>query len=164
MTFDNPNAFASNLLGRLETLERDCFLATTSSQRVMENRIFEKGLQTDGTNIGNYSTTPRFVKSPNKTQSGFYEGGYAEFKKRRSKSDAAQAGRVDLRLSGELRINFLRSPRKIDDCLYEILIDGKAGKKAGWNEERYGDIFSISKNEQENYFNEMKNAVQKLLD
>lgn len=73
-----------------------------------------------------------------------------------------QTAFIDLKLSGELRLDFgndkqVAEPRKINDLEYQIRLDKDINqKKREGIEERYGEIFSLSEQEREVFLNTMQ--------
>ena len=65
---------------------------------------------------------------------------------------------VDLKLSGELRMDFnndreIAEPRKINDLEYQIRLDQPINRdKRGGMEKKYGEIFTLSDQEKEHFF------------
>lgn len=147
----------------------------------MGNRIFDNGMATDNSKIGEYSTKPIYVNpdtlykkglgvprgkngetkfktgkktgQPHKTK--YLEGGYKQLRNMLGN----RIDIVDLTLSHELRMDFsndqsIAEPRKIDDLEYQIRLDKDINqKKRGGIEKKYGEIFSLSESEKEVFFN-----------
>lgn len=146
---------------------------------MMLERIFEKGLGSNGNKIGNYSTDAIYVKSPfpqvtnsrlNKigktgksTKSTTYlKGGYKEFRDRTGR----QTQTVDLNLTGSL-FKSVTLGRYKDGVVIFFNQKGSIAKAKG-NEDRFGkDIFSPTKEEKqqaiESITREVNNLVKTIL-
>jgi hypothetical protein len=136
----------------------------------MGERIFERGLNTDGRKMGEYSTTPaiintesaprtlpndsffRFKQPSRRGKKGyfgtFFAGGYDEFKT----SQGRNQGFVNLKLSGEMQGDFLNGFVK-KGKLGAIVAFKKTinAKKRETHERKYGTIFDASKSEIKNF-------------
>lgn len=146
-------------------------------------RIFDAGIKSDGTDIGEYSTKPTVISSENSPQKfkdetfvpfskakrqttgkkGFYgkefEGGYKEFK-----SFIGRGSRVNLRLFNNLQSDaasvFL--VKENGGIAYKLKRE-ENGNKREWMEKKYGKIFDLTAKEKEQYIACYKEAVLKKL-
>lgn len=129
---------------------RGSFLAASTTHSEMIERIFDDGLDSSENVISSYSTKAAYIKSPNKSESKYYEGGYAEFKKSRSKSKAAQSGNWDLTLTSELRLEFTNGV-EYGEGIWSYGVTNNADK-VEWLEEKSGKIiFTHSDTERNKY-------------
>src|SRR3990167_4199533 len=84
----------------------------------------------------------------------YLQGGYKELRKKIGR----QTEYVDLKLSGELRMDFnndreIAEPRKINDLEYQIRLDKPINQdKRGGMEKKYGEIFTLSDQEKGHFF------------
>lgn len=123
----------TNVESGLEKFYKHAYLAAETVQNDFIERIFDEGLDADGQDIAKYSTKPTYVSgSRKKSQAGFYEGGYAAFKKRINKTKAAQRGVYDVTLTGETRFEFSKPLEQVTPLKYELRVQGEAAKKASY--------------------------------
>lgn len=110
----------------------------------MSQRIFEQGEAADGSQIGQYSTTPGTYGMPGK-KAKFYPGGYKQFKQ----DVGRQSSFVDLKLTRSLQVDFSNGLRKLTPLKYQVAVNqGKNASKWIELEDKYGkDIFDASKSE-----------------
>lgn len=161
-------------------------IAAFTTTAKMGERIFDDGKKSDESPIGGqYSTKPIYV-NPNtltvkksigtltgKSGSGTFKTGKKAGEKHKTKYLAGgyeelrdkvgrQTSFVDLRFSGELRMDFGNDkqpaePRKADELEYQIRLDKDINqKKREGMEEKYGTIFSVSDQEKEIFFRTMQ--------
>jgi hypothetical protein len=103
-------------------------------------RIQQKGLNSQEQSLGNYNSW------------------YA--KKR--ENQGLQTKKIDLTYTGQMTQNFKVIPYK--DNGYALGFDNAfAGQKAEWNEERFGDIFTPSQNEQMQIMVMVTNRINQIL-
>jgi hypothetical protein len=146
-------------------------------------RIFEDGLNSKGSDIGEYSTKRTVINSSQSPKSfandtfvpfkaakrqatgkkGFFgkefEGGYKQFK-----GFIGRGTRVNLRLFGELMRDAASAflVKEADGITYKLKRQSNAKKKE-WMEAKYGAIFNLTAKEREQYTTCLKNAVLKRL-
>ena len=144
-------------------------LATNEVKGEIEQRIFNKGISTDGSKIGSYSTTPMLVGAKSFPTKGdankFFSGGGLEWRKVKGKNlailDSGYAGlrrisglrtdTVDMVFKGDLQ----RSVRRERDGKgFKLIIKGDDNvAKARGNEKHFGKgergIFGAGKAEQQ---------------
>lgn len=167
-------------------------LAAYTTTAKMGERIFDEGKTTDGTKIGSYSDEPIYVslsvapkpkgrptgktgkskfasgkKAGQDHKSKYFDTGYKGYRE----NVGRQTDKVDLSLTGELRLDFGNQkknaePRKITDFEYQIQLNKDIDrKKASGAEEKYGEIFNLSEPERELFFNtiqfEFQNRISK---
>lgn len=141
-------------------------------------RIFERGLDSDNSKIGRYnSTTPLYINPKNSPKSfptrgktgrsrfnsgkshktGYFKG-YKQFRQ----SIGREANFVNLRLSNDLQSDFANSastrgiaspkPRKLGKFVYVLGVSRQENaQKLNNIESKYGDVFGLSKGEQDFY-------------
>lgn len=137
-----------------------------------DERIFNKGVDANGTAIGKYDTKPVYIslkytprkfapkgkngetkfKNGKMHKSGYFEGGYYQFKQAIGKASAGS--NVNLWLFGHFRRGFQNSanPAKATKQGFEIVYSvrhseaNSAGKLEGIID-RYGHAFKLSKSE-----------------
>jgi hypothetical protein len=166
-----------------EPLRMGAFDATQG----MSRRIFDEGKKTDGSELTpGYSEKPIYInpdtlkkmsvpgnigvpmgKPKGKKKRGetvfktgeahktkYLQGGYKELRNKIGR----QTEHVDLKLSGELRMDFnndseIAEPRKINELEYQIRLDKPINQdKRGGMEKKYGEIFTLSEGEKEHFF------------
>jgi hypothetical protein len=146
-------------------------------------RIFEDGLNSKGSDIGEYSTKRTVINSSQSPKSfandtfvpfkaakrqstgkkGFFgkefEGGYKQFK-----GFIGRGTRVNLRLFDELKSDAASAflVKEADGITYKLKKQINAKKKE-WTEAKYGAIFNLTAKEREQYTTCYKNAVLKRL-
>lgn len=168
-------------------------IAAFTTTAEMGGRIFDEGDKADGSPIsGQYSTKPIYVNPDTlsvkknigvlsgKTGQTTFKSGKREGEKHKTKYLAGgykelrdkvgrQTGFVDLRFSGELRLDFgndktIAEPRKVDDLEYQIRLDKDINqKKREGMEEKYGNIFSVSESEKDLFYKTMQFEFNKRL-
>lgn len=131
-------------------------------------RIFEQGKTTSGATF-KYSTKPGYFtdgpKASNKTgktgkaiKTGYYAGGYAEFRSQQGR----ESSHVNFRLTNELQSDYANSkvsvsstglanpiPIKIDNFTYVITLNKNINiQKRSGLENKYGIIFSLNQKEE----------------
>lgn len=170
----------------LDTFAVPLQIAAFTTTAKMGERIFDDGKKSDESPIGGqYSTKPIYV-NPNtltvkksigaltgKSGSGTFKTGKKAGEKHKTKYLAGgyeelrdkvgrQTSFVDLRFSGELRMDFGNDkqpaePRKADELEYQIRLDKDINqKKREGMEEKYGTIFAVSEPEKEIFFKTMQ--------
>lgn len=133
----------------IDDLERDGLVfqqAVTTVIGEMGDRIFEKGLASDGGEIGQYSTKPGTYARPGGVGK-FYEGGYKAFK-----ADIGRdSSKVNLVLTRQLEIGFLNGITKASPTRMQVRMSNKANiDKIEGAERRFRkDIFGATKAERE---------------
>lgn len=156
----------TNVESGLEKFYKHAYLAAETVQNDFIERIFDEGLDSEGQDIAKYSTKPAYISgSRNKAQRGFYEGGYAAFKKRINKTKAAQRGVYDITLTGETRFEFSKQLEQVDELNYELRVQGEAANKARKIQELAGknNIFELSENETQKWVGLMIEGLDNLL-
>jgi hypothetical protein len=170
-----------NLKNFSEPLKLAAFSATTA----MGERIFDEGKKADESGIGStYSVKPIYVNpekltvkksigvkegktgkrvfktgkkagQPHKTK--YLAGGYKELRQKVGR----QTSKVDLKFSGELRMDFANTtsenapatPQKVNELEYIVRLDKPINQdKREGLEEKYGTIFTPSQKEKELFF------------
>ena len=105
-------------------------------------------------------------KKGEKHKTKYLAGGYKELRNKLGR----QTDYVDLKLSGELRMDFNNgespTPRKINELEYQIRLDKPINqKKRSGMDDKYGIIFTPSEKEKEKFFNvigfEFRKALSK---
>jgi hypothetical protein len=118
----------------------------------MAIRVFDKGQNGEGKEIGQYSTkpiyiskkaTPKIVGGRQTPKSIFYAGGYREFK-----GAIGRGTKVNLKLFGRFQQAFLSMGEKLSGKSITLILKDKLDidKKDG-NVDRYGDMFEMTKSE-----------------
>lgn len=151
-------------------------IAAYTTTAKMGERIFDEGRTTEGTTIGQYDDEPMYVslavapkpkgrpigktgkskftsgkKAGQDHKSRYFPTGYKGYRD----NVGRQTAKVDLSLTGELRLDFgnqkqTAEPRKISDFEYQIQLNKEIDqKKREGAEEKYGKIFSLSDSEKE---------------
>lgn len=151
--------------------ENPLLLAASSAMAIMGQRIFSDGKNTEGGDIGKYSTKPLYVslstkpkptgaptgktgdsifKSGNKHLSKYFPDGYRGYRA----NVGRESEKVNLSMTNEMRLDFSNQnlvapkPIKTGELEYSILLKKKINqKKRSGNEERFGTIFDLSENE-----------------
>jgi hypothetical protein len=143
-------------------------IAAQDTHAIMAERIFESGLNSDGTEIGVYDYQKPIYVDPKISPKNFpvtgknggskfsdgktHKTGYFESYQEYRKKIGRQTSRVDLTLSGLFKSDLSRAVVKISEFVYaskvsqQRSIDIMDGVK-----NKYGDVFSLSKNERENF-------------
>lgn len=149
--------------------------ATNEVIIMQEDRIFNKGLDSKGSPVGNYSTTPIYIslsaspkkfppkgkrgeikfKNGKRHTSGYFAGGYYQFKQAIGKAGAGK--KIILELFGHFRKGFANSganqPIIIKngfEIVYSIRHTGaNPANKIEGIMERYPNAFKLSKKERE---------------
>lgn len=165
-------------------------VAAYTTTALMGERIFDEGRTTDGATIGQYDDKPMYVslaaiprpkgaptgktgkskfKDGKVHKSKYFEEGYKGYRG----NVGRQVAKVDLSLTGELRMDFgnqkqVAEPRKISDEEYQIRLDKEIDQdKRQGAEEKYGKIFTVSDSEKEVFYNtvnfEFNNRLHKAL-
>lgn len=150
-------------------------IAVFDSHRLMGNRIFVNGDDSNDQKIGSYnSTDPIYVNpknSPRKFATGKFKNGQPrKTKKFQSYKSFRQAvGRktnvVNLNLFGILQNDFITGLRKVDKNTYESVLKQAINvKKVNGQEKHWGkDIFSLSKHEREQFFETIRRETLLIL-
>ncbi len=114
-------------------------IAALNSVALVSGRVQNRGQNSDGNSIGQYSPS------------------YAS-KRLKHKPSALQVDIIDLTYSGEMMDSFTFSPRGKD---YVVGFSStESGQKSDWNEERFGELFQLSNEE----LNLVNTEIQKGLD
>lgn len=150
MIFNSTDEYIQEQIKRLndyalESNNKGFFAVAGSTQGEVIERIFDDGLASDGSQIGQYSTRPISISrknQPTNTGQTYFKGGYKEFR--------AKAGRqnsyVDLALTTELRREFSTNVSFVDGSWQWSIVTNK--DKANGNEKRFGKrIFALSEDE-----------------
>lgn len=193
MTFKEYIAKLEKKLSNIKTFSDPLRVAAFDVTAIMGQRIFDEGKKTDGTEIGSkYSDKPLYINpnvlkeinvkatglgvprgktgktkfkngEPHKTK--YLAGGYEELREKVGR----QTSFVDLRLSGELRLDFsndktIAEPRKINELEYQIKLDKEINQKKRLGmDEKYGTIFKTSDEENALFFETIGREFRKQL-
>lgn len=137
----------TNIRKAMETAARDIL-------PVVSDRIFTKGLSSDGESIGEYSTKPIYISKKNsplsagevKDKTYFFPGGYRQFK-----SEIGRGSEVNLKVFGRLQQDYL-TPKRVDTSKgvkYELKEEKNIQKKAGAEDRFKVRIFDLNQSERE---------------
>lgn len=131
-------------------------------------RIFEKGLDSSDSQIGNYSTKPIYINKKDtpkkagieKEKTYFFPGGYKQFKQ-----EIKGTSTVNLQVFGRLRNDYKTSREVVSgyDMRYELKDEENAEKKE-YVEDHFGkDIFSLTKKEIETVTNTFNFEIVRII-
>lgn len=157
------------------------YIAAASTLSAIVDRIFEEGKNAEGSGIGQYSTTATYInpkysprkfpakgktgkttfKNKKKHKTGYFGGGYKEFKG----VIGRDSSKVNLKLTGGLQIDFSNSLKRRGNIWVAGTKNAANTAKAEGNEERFGaPIFKATKAEKELYNKIYKEEVLKIWD
>lgn len=172
MSFVEVSDFLSKIAKELDDKMPD-IIATASMAEMMamhKERIFDLGKKTDGSNIGNYSTTPAYfdksafiresafkpIGKPNKEgkskktkRTMYLAKGYSEFRNIQGR----EVERVNTKFSGSLE-SALRIYKFGEEVIYGNN-DEKESKKIEGLQKKYGDIYELSQEERDFIINDI---------
>lgn len=148
-------------------------IAAQDTHAMMLERIFEKGQMPDGSQIGVYDyKNPLYVNPENSPKAfpkkgkngdtkfsdgkphktGFFES-YQEYRKKIGR----QTSKVDFTLSGLFKSDCSRAVVKISDLRYESKVSTQRSSDIlDGIEDKYGNVFSLSDKEKENFAETIK--------
>lgn len=131
------------------------------TKAVIQDRIQKTGTDASGAKLPGYSTTelPSFFLNAKKKKTKTYIN--------LRKEKGLQTNYVDLTFTGEMWRNtqIVESGNKGEK--YVVTIGGgsdSSQNKIDWNSDRYGDILSLSKQEEENISKTYNDEIQKIID
>ena len=183
-----PKQWANKLDSKLKGLEDGMLLAISGVLSSYVPRIFERGLNSAGREIGQYSTNPAVISSENspvqfendtfapfkkgkkssKGKKGYYgkyfSGGYKEFK-----GFIGRGTRVNLRLNDELKgdmssPNFTGNLKKVSSGYnYVVKKDINANKIVWLTDHFVNPIFDLSRTEHKLYAKNVKFEMLRIL-
>jgi hypothetical protein len=121
--------------------------AAIDSAGEVKDRVEQTGIKSDGSALPDYSTKPfarpRGIRGTGKWKK--YPGGYKEFRE----SVKRQTKHMDLSLSGDMFGSW--RPKPVDQRSYGVtFVSPQMRERAGYHEARFGEIFSLSKREEQN--------------
>ena len=139
---------------RVESLRMAMETAARDILPDVARRIFTDGKSSDGSDIGQYSTRPIYIRKRDSPRAAgqdrgntyFFPGGYRQFK-----VDIGRGERVTLRVFGRLQSDYL-TPKKSETArgLTFSLKESENVKKKVHNEDHFGkDIFSLNTQERQ---------------
>ena len=161
-------------------------LAAFNTTAQMGERIFEDGKKTDQSQIGQYSTKPTYIslavapkpkgapvgktgkskfKNGTPHKSKYFPLGYKGYRE----NVGRQSAKIDLSLTGELRMDFgnqktVAEPVKINELEYQIRLNKPINQdKREGAEDRFGTIFTPSKTEINLFFDTIQSEFNKRL-
>lgn len=159
-------------------------IATADTHAKMSARIFEEGKTATGGDIGQYGGGPLYI-NPNRSPKKFpvkgkpdskgkgdtkfengkeHKTGYFESYKAYREKIGRQTGKVDLVLSGSLQSDFSNGLIKKDDFTYNVSVKNVKNRKIIEGvQEKYGNVFSPSQQESENFKDVFNFEVQRLI-
>jgi uncharacterized protein YjbJ (UPF0337 family) len=153
-------------------------LAASTIHVQMSNRIFDDGKNSNDDKIGSYNTTNELYVNPNKSpkkfptkgkngQTKFANGkphvtGYFSSYQKYKGSQGRETSFVDLTLWGDLRNNFKGGLTESGGKWIVTVRDNNAKKIEG-NESKYGEIFTATEQEKENFKKLINNEIIKIL-
>jgi hypothetical protein len=148
-----------------EKFNEHCYLAAETIQNTFIERIFDNGLDSNNDDIANYSDRPSYISGArNKSFDGFYQGGYAEFKRKINKTKASQRGVYDVTLTGETRFEFSKQLERVSDLEYQLVVLGEAAAKAQKVESLSGKkIFVLTEQEEEEWISLIVEGLDELI-
>ena len=143
-------------------------IAAQDTHVKMVTRIFDEGKNTEGSEIGKYNSTDPLYVNPNNSPKKFptkgktgkskfangesHKTGYFESYKAYREKVGRETEHVNLTLFGILRNDFGKGVVKLSNVSYISKVSQKENKdKIDGAEDRYGDIFKLSKEERENF-------------
>jgi hypothetical protein len=183
-----PLQYSESLQKKIQELERankPLEVAVRSIMAVQSGRIFIQGKNAEGGNIGEYVNKPVYIspdankglpkfplkgkdgstkfKNGKQHKTGYFQN-FHDFKKKVGRSKNLQT--VDLFLTGNLQKNWANAPTlnqaaaiKINPSHYKVAITEKNYAKAA----RYGNVFGISKNERNKFYQVIQHELKKAL-
>jgi len=134
--------------------------AAINSAVEVKDRVQQKGMKSDMTSLPPYSTNPfarpRGIRGTGKWKK--YEGGYKEFRESHKK----QTAHMDLTLSEDMFKSWL--PKPVDQTSYGVtFVSPEMRERAGYHEARFGEIFSLSPQEEQDALTSINtNAIKYL--
>ena len=150
MTFNSTDEYIQEQIRRLNDYAKESnnagfYAVAGSTHGEVIERIFDDGLASDGTKIGEYSTKPISIsksKQVVKTGQSYFKGGYKEYRDKAGR----QTEYVDLALSTQLRREFSTNVEFNEGAWTWSIVQNK--DKANGNEKRFGKkIFSLTADE-----------------
>lgn len=154
--------------------------AVANSHSVQVPRIFEKGIKSDGSKIGQYNssdplyvnpkTAPKSFPTKGKTGKATFKSGkkhktgfFTSYKAFRS-GQGRESNFVNLRLFGRLQLDYTNGLRRISPLKWvaEVKTEESADKIEG-NKDRFGLTFSLTKKEKADFFKDLEVILKKEL-
>jgi hypothetical protein len=154
----------------LKESEEPMIIAVKDTVGMMAVRIFEKGLDSNNSPIGQYDTVRElWVDDINLPKAGNHTGktgnpiktSYYENYKQLREQQGRESGFVNLRLTGRLQSEVINKPLsetvtepgepdKVGELEFVVSVSTQAKKKIDGNEKRFGKkIFNLTKDEEE---------------
>lgn len=135
--------------------------AAIESAGDVKDRVEQTGTKTDGSSLPPYSTKelvrPRGIRGKGKLKK--YKGGYKEFRE----SHDRQTNHMDLSLSGDMFKSW--RPKPVDAVSYGVtFVSPEMRERAGYHEARFGEIFSLSAQEQKDALDQINLSAIKYLE
>lgn len=166
-------------------------LGSYSAIALQSKRIFTDGLKTDGSQIGQYSTTPAyftasqarqksavtpptgktgkdtFASTGQKHKSKFFDGGYKEFRA----EQGLNSDYINLDYHGDLKSDFenikggFPTTRKVSNQEYITSIFARKDNVKKWEglQERFGIIGNLTTTEKEAFYKTVRFELRKLI-
>lgn len=155
-------------------------IASQDTHVMMTERIFEKGKNSQNSDIGKYDDSKGLYVNPNVAPRKFRPAGKnsnkAKFKngnerktryfksyKSYRQAVGRSVGKVNLVLTGNLQSDFGKAVTKVNNLKYTATARSENEKKIEGQEERYGKIFELTKKEKKNFKDVLYFEVEKLL-
>ena len=174
--------FAQKQKARLAKIEegKSFAEAVANSHARQVPRIFDKGIKSDGSKIGQYNSSKDLYVNPKFAPKGFSTKGktgkttFKNGKKHKTgfftsyKAFRASQGRetsfVNLRLFGRLQLDYTNGLRRVSPLKWvaEVKTDINADKIQG-NKERFGLTFSLTEKEREEFFKDQAEILRREL-
>jgi hypothetical protein len=135
--------YISNLEAKIKKLQDPSLLkkAVLDAQAEMTTRIFDKGENTTGDTFD-------------------YSKGYKGFRSKKGRQNKF----VDFRLTGNLRSDFRKSPKKISNTVFNLEINRPENQKKVFSlDDRYNIVFEINKEEVEHFEETLRKEILLIL-
>ena len=183
---DAYTKYIDHLISNVDKVGPGIFIAVKSIQSEQAERIFEKGISSDGSKIGDYnSTNPIYInsdKSPKKFKpEGKPKATTTDKKKTKASNDkrktkyfesyrafrqqiGRESGFVNLRLFGRLQSDFVNAPVQSSQFSYDVVLNSLNAAKAKGNEAHFGKkIFGLTKEENQTFLKVLGFELNKIL-
>lgn len=178
MTMDEYIKVLDKRIAAIDKIGPGLFVAVKSVQALQVERIFESGLASDNTKIGQYnSTDPLYVSNQNspikgsgkgkpnlegkskKTKTTYYES-YKDYRA----TIGRESGFVNLRLFGRLQSDLANAPIQVNENTYDVRVSSESYGKLKGNEKRFGKkITRLTDEENKTYLKVLNFELNKII-
>jgi hypothetical protein len=156
MTFDNTEQYIQEQIKRIDKFAKgqnsSFYTVVGTTHGLLVKRIFEDGKDANAADLPRYETKSTNIRGKR------YSGGYAEFKRQRSKSSASQRGVYDLTLDGATRREFSVT-KGFNEGGWEYSITENIEKIRGQKKLKGKTVFALSDEESKEHARKIELAL-----